>query len=130
MAETGSGKTAAFLIPLLVWIQSLPKNVRLENDESGPYAIILAPTRELAQQMEEESIKNGQQLDIRMVAVGCRSLGEFFIGVRTARAECIVDTYLELSKTNDHFSSVSNFVFCVKVGVIIFLFNNLKRFAT
>ena len=28
IAETGSGKTAAFVLPLLVWITSLPKIVR------------------------------------------------------------------------------------------------------
>merc|ERR1712071_616131 len=69
VAETGSGKTAAFLIPLLTWIQALPKNVRLGDDETGPYAIILAPTRELAQQIEEEAIKFGQHLGVRTVAV-------------------------------------------------------------
>lgn len=51
IAETGSGKTLAFLIPLLTWIQSLPKQERQENIDQGPYAIILAPTRELAQRM-------------------------------------------------------------------------------
>lgn len=62
VAETGSGKTLAFLIPLLSWIQSLPKIERTEDADQGPYAIILAPTRELAQQIEEETVKFGQPL--------------------------------------------------------------------
>merc|ERR1712218_94418 len=53
VAETGSGKTAAFLIPLLEWIMSLPKQTRVEEADQGPYAIIMAPTRELAQQFEQ-----------------------------------------------------------------------------
>ncbi|XP_076820438.1 putative ATP-dependent RNA helicase DDX23 [Clavelina lepadiformis] len=69
VAETGSGKTAAFLIPLLSWITSLPKIERLEDADKGPYAIILAPTRELAQQIEEETIKFGKELGVRTVAV-------------------------------------------------------------
>lgn len=69
IAETGSGKTLAFLIPLLTWITSLPKQERQENIDQGPYAIILAPTRELAQQIEEESKKFGTPLGIRTVVV-------------------------------------------------------------
>ncbi len=71
VAETGSGKTLAFLIPLLVWIGSLPKvefAASVDQDQ-GPYAIILAPTRELAQQIEEETNKFGTPLGIRTVAV-------------------------------------------------------------
>merc|ERR1719381_58053 len=69
VAETGSGKTAAFLIPLLEWIMSLPKQTRVEEADQGPYAIIMAPTRELAQQIEEETNKFGEPLGIRSVAV-------------------------------------------------------------
>ena len=69
VAETGSGKTAAFLIPLLTWIMSLPKMERMEDIDQGPYAIILAPTRELAQQIEEESVKFGKPLGIKTVSV-------------------------------------------------------------
>ncbi|KOB70418.1 DEAD box ATP-dependent RNA helicase [Operophtera brumata] len=69
VAETGSGKTLAFLIPLLTWIQSLPKSERLEDADQGPYAIILAPTRELAQQIEEETSKFGIPLGITSVVV-------------------------------------------------------------
>lgn len=69
IAETGSGKTAAFLIPLLKWIQSLPKIVRMEEADQGPYAIILAPTRELAQQIEAETMKFSVNLGFRTVAI-------------------------------------------------------------
>ncbi|ESO02545.1 hypothetical protein HELRODRAFT_106716 [Helobdella robusta] len=69
VAETGSGKTAAFLIPLLVWILTLPKIERFEDVDLGPYSIILAPTRELAQQIEEEAVKFGGPLGIRTVAI-------------------------------------------------------------
>ena len=69
IAETGSGKTAAFLIPLLVWITGLPEPDRLSIREKGPFAIILAPTRELAQQIEEETKKFSKKLGIKSVAV-------------------------------------------------------------
>ncbi len=69
VAETGSGKTAAFLIPLLVWITQLPKMEREDDYDQGPYAIIMAPTRELAQQIEEETVKFGGPLGIRVVSV-------------------------------------------------------------
>jgi ATP-dependent RNA helicase DDX23/PRP28 len=51
VAVTGSGKTAAFLLPLLEYISKLPP-LDANNRNDGPYAIILAPTRELAQQIE------------------------------------------------------------------------------
>lgn len=72
VAETGSGKTLAFLIPLLVWITSLPKVDRLDDDDfqsPGPYALILAPTRELAQQIEEETLKFAKVLDIGVALI-------------------------------------------------------------
>lgn len=48
-AETGSGKTAAFTIPM---IQHCLAQSPIRR--SGPLALVLAPTRELAQQIEKE----------------------------------------------------------------------------
>ena len=42
---------------------------KIDIIDKGPYAIILAPTRELAQQIEEETIKFGKAVGIRTVAV-------------------------------------------------------------
>lgn len=49
-AETGSGKTAAFTIPM---IQHCLAQTPLRRGD-GPLALVLAPTRELAQQIEKE----------------------------------------------------------------------------
>ncbi|KAF3454793.1 hypothetical protein FNV43_RR05241 [Rhamnella rubrinervis] len=49
-AETGSGKTAAFSIPMIQHCLAQPPVRRGD----GPLALVLAPTRELAQQIEKE----------------------------------------------------------------------------
>lgn len=49
-AETGSGKTAAFSIPMIHFCLRQP-SVRRGD---GPLALVMAPTRELAQQIEKE----------------------------------------------------------------------------
>ena len=49
-AETGSGKTASFAIPMIQHCLSQPSLRRGD----GPIALVLAPTRELAQQIDRE----------------------------------------------------------------------------
>lgn len=69
IAETGSGKTAAFLIPLIVWINNLPSEERGTESDDGPYAMVLAPTRELAQQIVDDTNKIAYNMGIRTVSV-------------------------------------------------------------
>ncbi|KAK3677504.1 mRNA splicing protein prp28 [Recurvomyces mirabilis] len=91
VAVTGSGKTAAFLLPLLVYITELPPlNEYTKND--GPYAIILAPTRELAQQIELEAKKFATPLGFKCVSlVGGHSIAEQSYNMRDG-AEIIIAT--------------------------------------
>ena len=91
VAVTGSGKTAAFLLPLLVYISDLPPlNDATKND--GPYALILAPTRELAQQIEIEARKFATPLGFTCVSiVGGHSLEEQAYNLRDG-AEIIIAT--------------------------------------
>ena len=72
VAETGSGKTLAFVIPLVTWITSLPKLEREQDIDQGPYGLIMAPTRELVLQIEEETRKFAQPLGIRFVTLPSR----------------------------------------------------------
>lgn len=49
IAKTGSGKTLAFIWPMLVHIMDQPEL----KDGDGPIGLILAPTRELSQQVHK-----------------------------------------------------------------------------
>jgi ATP-dependent RNA helicase RhlE len=61
LAQTGTGKTAAFILPIL---QNLMKNRR-----KGVRALILAPTRELAEQIFQDSVDLGKHTGIRSVSM-------------------------------------------------------------
>ncbi|KAJ5202001.1 Pre-mRNA-splicing ATP-dependent RNA helicase prp28 [Penicillium cinerascens] len=93
VAVTGSGKTAAFLLPLLVYISELPRLDEFEwRKNDGPYALVLAPTRELAQQIEIEARKFTAPLGFNVVSiVGGHSLEEQAYSLRDG-AEIIIAT--------------------------------------
>ena len=61
LAQTGTGKTASFALPILQKLLSGPrKTVR---------ALIVAPTRELAQQIEENFVQLGANTGLKCVAI-------------------------------------------------------------
>jgi ATP-dependent RNA helicase RhlE len=64
-AQTGTGKTAAFAIPILNRLAGTPRREGLR----GPRALILAPTRELASQIGESFAAYGRYLPLRHVVV-------------------------------------------------------------
>src|SRR3972149_329443 len=59
-AQTGTGKTAAFALPILH---------NLEPGQKSPQALVLAPTRELAMQVPDFFWEYGQHLQVRVLAV-------------------------------------------------------------
>ncbi|KAK0873661.1 ATP-dependent RNA helicase dbp2 [Friedmanniomyces endolithicus] len=65
IAETGSGKTLTYCLPAIVHINAQP----LLAQGDGPIVLILAPTRELAVQIQEEVSKFGKSSRIRNTCV-------------------------------------------------------------
>jgi ATP-dependent RNA helicase DDX49/DBP8 len=60
LASTGSGKTAAFVLPILQ---------RLSNDPYGIYAVIVSPTRELAKQIHQQVLALGSSYTVESALV-------------------------------------------------------------
>lgn len=65
-SQTGTGKTACFVLPILHLLQSRQKG---KSGASSPRALILTPTRELAAQIEQSVISYSKRLPLRSAVV-------------------------------------------------------------
>ncbi|XP_076021154.1 putative ATP-dependent RNA helicase DDX17 [Genypterus blacodes] len=65
IAQTGSGKTLSYLLPAIVHINHQPY---LERGD-GPICLVLAPTRELAQQVQQVASDYGKSSRIKSTCV-------------------------------------------------------------
>ena len=65
-AQTGTGKTAAFVLPIL---HRLSGNTSRGGRGHGPSALVITPTRELAQQVHDAVVSYGRFLTLRAVVV-------------------------------------------------------------
>jgi len=65
IAQTGSGKTLAYLLPGIIHVNNQPY---LERGD-GPIVLVLAPTRELAQQIQEVAQEFGRTSRIKNTCV-------------------------------------------------------------
>ncbi|CAG5093529.1 Similar to Ddx5: Probable ATP-dependent RNA helicase DDX5 (Mus musculus), partial [Cotesia congregata] len=65
IAQTGSGKTLAYILPAIVHINHQPRL----NRGDGPIALVLAPTRELAQQIQQVAADFGVSSQVRNTCI-------------------------------------------------------------
>ncbi|XP_068646005.1 DEAD-box ATP-dependent RNA helicase 41 [Aristolochia californica] len=66
-ADTGSGKTASFLIPVISWCSNT--RFKLSSEQKKPLAMVLAPTRELCVQVEEQAKLLGKGLPFKTALI-------------------------------------------------------------
>lgn len=65
IAQTGSGKTLGYILPAIIHINHQPYLQRGD----GPIALVLAPTRELAQQIQQVAAEFGKASRVRSTCV-------------------------------------------------------------
>ncbi len=66
VAQTGTGKTASFALPI---IQKILKNQHASKRKKQIRALIITPTRELAEQIQQAFITYGKYTNIRSIAI-------------------------------------------------------------
>ncbi len=69
-AQTGTGKTAAFVLPALQRLAASGTRAGAgRNGVATPRILVLAPTRELAQQVAEQAVRYGRSLRVNTVCI-------------------------------------------------------------
>jgi len=102
VAQTGSGKTLAYLLPAIVHINHQPF---LERGD-GPICLVLAPTRELAQQVQQVAADFGKASRLKSTCVyGGAPKGPQLRDLERGVEICIATPgrlidFLECNKTN------------------------------
>lgn len=110
LSETGSGKTLAYLAPLLVYVSKQPR-LNSTNCHNGPHALILCPSRELALQIEDETKRFGEFLNIKTFTVigGIKQEEQTFLLSQGAEiiiatpgrlVDCLKNQYVVLNQCN------------------------------
>lgn len=99
IAQTGTGKTAAYILPLLMKVKYA--------QGMHPKALILAPTRELVMQIEEVARQFAENTDIRIVSLYGGLGPKPQIDAIAAGVDLVISTpgrFLDLYKKNQIFT--------------------------
>ncbi len=108
-AQTGTGKTAGFTLPLLQRLQATP------SDGRRPRALILTPTRELAAQVGESVREYGRHLPVRTAII----FGGVSIQPQISRLRKGVDVVIATpGRLLDHVEQRTIDLSCVEIFVL------------
>ena len=68
-AQTGSGKTAAFMLPIIHDLLTNKNPPNTENNSAHPIVVIMSPTRELAIQIAEQGQKFAYNSTVKVAVI-------------------------------------------------------------
>ena len=96
VAQTGSGKTLAFALPISELIKQIEDEEGLSRRKSKPYAVVVAPTKELAMQIQGvfKQISHHVKLRVRTLVGTTKSANE----LKEQSYEILIATPSKLSR--------------------------------
>lgn len=97
LAQTGSGKTLSYALPISELIKQIEDEEGLSEDASKPFAVIVAPTKELATQIQGvfKALSHHVKLRVRASLGGTKGKG---VSLKDKSYEILVATPNRLAK--------------------------------